>query len=124
MFRSISMVGSFFLIATLGFVSQTYAEEVLLEDYEGGGLFSPADWANTFSDGAGNENAAKAEGGCAVVDWATQWSGLPSMGPSEDFSKMKTFQADVMVEKGQPNEEGANFYFQLGNETSAGYSYW
>lgn len=102
----------------------TFAEEVLLEDYQYRGCFSPADWANSFSDGKGNANAAKQADNVAVVDWATQWSGLPSNGETKDFSKFKTFQADVRVAKGQPVEEGSNFYFQLLNESDRGYSYW
>ena len=102
----------------------TSAEEVLLEDYQYGGCFAPADWANTFSDGKGNQNATKSAKGVAVVDWATQWSGLPSNGEIQDFSKFKTFQADVRVAEGEPVESGSNFYFQLLNESAQGYSYW
>ncbi|MFK8111082.1 MAG: hypothetical protein AB8B91_02715 [Rubripirellula sp.] len=106
------------------FCSPSYAEDLLLEDYSGRGIFQMATWANSFEDPEGNQNSAKVEGKVAVVDWATKWSGLPSNGPAEDVSRYKTFQVDVMVEKGQPNEEGSHFYFQLLNETDAGYSYW
>jgi hypothetical protein len=58
------------------------------------------------------------------VSWGTKWSGIPSTGESKDFSKFKTYVVDVMVEKGQPVEENANFYFQLINQSDIGYSYW
>lgn len=106
------------------FAGSVFGEEVLLEDYESGGDFEPGDWANSFEDSMGNRNASHDGGDFAVVDWATKWSGLPSHGPVEDYSRFTTFQVDVMVEKGQPVQEGSNFYFQLMNETDAGYAYW
>jgi hypothetical protein len=112
------------LFSALYFNQSCFAEELLLEDYEGGGLFAPADWANSFADSEGNSNSAQDAGKFAVVQWATQWSGIPSNGSARDVSRFNTFQVDVMVEKGQPVEEGSNFYFQLLNETSQGYSYW
>lgn len=118
-------LSSFLFFAFLSYPAATStAEEVLLEDYEGGGAFSPAEWANTFEDADGNANGAHDAGKFAAVQWATKWSGMPSTGPTKDLSRFKTFQVDVMVEKGEPVEEGSNFYFQLLNETSAGYSYW
>ncbi|QDT09144.1 hypothetical protein [Planctomycetes bacterium K23_9] len=99
-------------------------EEKLLEDFQYGGCFSVADWANTFEDADGRANEAIVSSKVARVSWATKWSGIPSTGESHDFSKFKTYQVDVMVEKGQPVEENANFYFQLINQTDAGYSYW
>ena len=101
-----------------------FAEEVLLEDFQYGGTFDVADWANAFTDSDGNQNAAFDDGDFALVRWATKWSGIPSTGTAADFSKFKTFQVDVMVEKGQPVEDEANFYFQLLDETDQGYAYW
>ncbi|MGB7343523.1 MAG: hypothetical protein WBD20_04890 [Pirellulaceae bacterium] len=101
-----------------------HADEVLLEDYQYGGCFSVADWANTFEDAQGRANEAIVSSKVARVSWGTKWSGIPSSGETQDFSKFKTFQVDVMVEKGQPVEEEANFYFQLLNESGTGYSYW
>ena len=100
------------------------AEERLLEDYENGGAFRPTDWANAFQDADGNQNGAIDAGKFAMVQWATKWSGLPSTGPTQDCSRFTAFQVDVMVEKGEPVEDGSNFYFQLLNQTSQGYSYW
>ena len=59
-----------------------------------------------------------------IKEWATKWSGMPSTGESTDLSRFVTFQVDVMVPKDQPVEKGANFYFQLLNQTDQGYSYW
>ena len=116
---------SFILTTMLTFfASSLVAEEVVLEDYQGGGVFEPADWGNSFEDAKGNVNKAAVEGGVAVVDWATKWSGQPSSGTAQDFSKLKTFQVDVMVAKDQPVQTGSNFYFQLTNETDQGFSYW
>jgi hypothetical protein len=100
------------------------AEEILLEDYQGGGVFAPADWANTFSDSAGNTNKAVVENKTAVVDWATKWSGHPSTGTPIDVSRFKTFQVDVKVDQGQPLEKDTNFYFQLTSQVNQGFSYW
>ncbi len=100
------------------------AEEVLLEDFQYGGCFSVADWANTFTDPDGHANEAIVSSRVGRVSWATKWSGIPSTGESKDFSKFKSYVVDVMVEKGQPVEEGANFYFQLINQSDVGYSYW
>lgn len=112
------------LFAVLYSTPSCIAEELLLEDYESGGLYEPADWANSFADAEGNSNSARDTGKFAVVQWATKWSGIPSNGAARDVSRFKTFQADVMVEKGQPVEAGSNYYFQLLNETLQGYSYW
>ena len=115
------------LVALSLFTSPATAEQVLLEDYESGGAFAPADWANTFSDADGNTNSAYDDGKFALVEWATKWSGIPSTNYEEsiDCTKYKTFQFDVMVEKGQPVEENSNFYCQLLYETGdEGYAYW
>ena len=106
------------------FASPSFAEELLLEDYSYGGEFSPEDWANRFTDKEGNQNSAEQENKTAVVHWATKWSGLPSTGSEIDVTKFKSFQADVMVAKGQPVEDESNFYFQLLNKIDQGYSYW
>ena len=104
--------------------SQATAEELLLDDYQYGGKFSPAEWANSFSDSKGNVNSSQDTGNFATVKWATKWSGIPSTGESTDVAKFKTYQVDVMVEKGQPVEEEANFYLQLLVEVNQGYAYW
>jgi len=112
------------LCLSASIVASANCEEILLEDYEYGGCYSVADWANTFEDAEGRANEAIASANVARVSWGTKWSGIPSSGESTDFTKYKTFHVDVMVEKGQPVEEGTNFYFQLLNEADAGYSYW
>lgn len=117
-----AFMASLLLLGT--FAVDCVAEDVLLEDYEGGGLYDEADWANAFEDEGGNRNAAWVQRKVAMVDWATKWSGLPSTGPAHNLSRFKTFQVDVRVAKGQPVEEGANFYFQLNHEADTGYSYW
>ena len=104
--------------------SSANAEEVLLEDYQYGGKFEAADWYNTFADPNGRENDVNTDGVFAVVNWATKWSGAPSTGEVMDLSKFKTYQVDVRVEKGQPTEEGANFYAQLLTQADEGYAYW
>jgi hypothetical protein len=112
---------------SLTFVSQLgFSQDLLLEDYEGNGHLSVADWANTEADSEGNANASQDAGEYATVSWATQWSGLPSTNYDEamDLSKYKTYQVDVMVEEGQPTEEGANFYMQLLCKVDVGYAYW
>jgi len=98
----------------------------LLEDYEDKGHFTAATWANTEQDSEGNANAARDDGEYGVVDWATKWSGLPSTNYESalDLSEYKTYQVDVMVEEGQPMEEGAVFYMQLLCEAETGYAYW
>ena len=100
------------------------AEEILLEDYQYGGCFSVADWANTFADSDGRANESTVSSKVASVSWATKWSGIPSTGEAKDFSEYKTFQVDVMVEKGQPVEDEANFYFQLVDQSDVGFAYW
>lgn len=105
-------------------VSPIVAQDILLEDYQSGGKFSVADWSNSFEDDKGNKNAAIDDGDFAAVSWATKWSGIPSTGETMDVSAYKTYQADVMVPKGQPVEDDSNFYFQLTTETSEGYAYW
>ena len=100
------------------------ADELILEDYEGGGEFDPGPWANSFKDSEGNTNSARHKDSVAIVHWATKWSGLSSTGPVVDVSKFTTFQVDVMVEKGQPVQDECYFFFQLLNKTSRGYSYW
>ena len=119
-----SMTASFTVFLLAASFNNVVAEELLLEDYQHGGCFEPSDWANSFEDSEGNRNAAEDQGEYAVVHWATKWSGMPSNGTVHDFSRFKTFQVDVMVEKGQPVEDGANFYFQLINQSDVGYSYW
>lgn len=112
--------GSIMLVSQIGF-----AQDLLLEDYEGNGRFTVADWANTFEDSEGNANKAVDDGEHAVVSWATQWSGLPSTNyDAIDLTEYKTYQVDVMVEAGQPMEEGANFYVQLLCKVDTGYAYW
>ena len=112
----------------LSFVSQIgFSQDLLLEDYEGNGPLTVADWANTESDSEGNANAAQDAGKHATVSWATKWSGLPSTNYDDggmDLSKYKTYQVDVMVEEGQPVEEGANFFLQLLCKAEVGYAYW
>ena len=111
----------------LTLVSQVgFAQDLLLEDYEGNGHLSVADWRNTETDSEGNANAAEAAGKYATISWATQWSGLPSTNYEDvkDLSKYMTYQVDVMVEEGQPVEEGANFYVQLLSKADVGYAYW
>jgi len=112
---------------SLAFISQVgFSQDLLLEDYEGNGSLTIADWSSTQSDSEGNANVAKDDGEHATVAWATQWSGIPSTNYEDvmDLSKYKTYQVDVMVEEGQPVEEGANFYVQLLSETDTGYAYW
>ncbi|NND97085.1 MAG: hypothetical protein HKN47_07140 [Pirellulaceae bacterium] len=116
-----SVIFSCILLLALGSVN---ADELVLEDYQGGGEFQVADWANSFADPEGNRNSAIQSDQRAVVTWATKWSGLPSNGEAIDASTYTTFQADVMVPKDQPAQEGTNFYFQLLNEGDVGYSYW
>jgi hypothetical protein len=113
---------SMFILAL--FAPIAVAEETLLEDFQYGGCFSVADWANTFADPDGRENESVVSSKVGRVSWGTKWSGIPSTGESKDFSKFKTYVVDVMVEKGQPVEENANFYFQLINQSDIGYSYW
>lgn len=113
---------------SLSLVSQTgSAEDLLLEDYEGNGPFSVANWGNTETDSEGNANVAQDVGEHATVSWATQWSGLPSAIAIEDaldLSKFKTYQVDVMVEEGQPVEQGAQFLVQLLCKADVGYAHW
>jgi len=116
-----------FVSVSLTLVSQVgFAQDLLLEDYEGNGPLAVADWRNTESDSEGNANAAEDSGEYATVSWATQWSGLPSTNYEDamDLSKYMTYQVDVMVEEGQPVEEGANFYVQLLCKADVGYGYW
>ena len=103
-----------------------FAQDLLLEDYEGNGPLTVAEWSNTQEDSEGNANAAQDAGEYATVSWATKWSGLPSTNYDDamDLSKYKTYQVDVMVEEGQPMEEGASFFLQLLCETEVGYAYW
>jgi len=104
-----------------------FAQDLLLEDYEGNGPLTVADWGNTESDSEGNANSAQDAGEYATVRWATKWVGLPSTNYDDDgmdLSKYKTYQVDVMVEEGQPVEEGANFFLQLLCKTEVGYAYW
>ncbi len=99
--------------------------DLLLEDFEGNGPFTVDDWANTETDSEGNANSAQDAGDYGTVTWATQWSGIPSTNyDGVDLSKYKTYQVDVMVEEGQPVEEGSNFYLQLLSKTDVGYAYW
>lgn len=100
------------------------SEEVVLEDYQGGGKYSMAEWANNFEDAEGKINEVYEKGDVAVVLWGAKWSGFPSTGQSFDLSKYKTFQVDVMVAKGQPVEAGSTFYLQLLSEVTTGYAYW
>ncbi len=119
-------LATLFISFSLALLSQVgHAEELLLEDYENNGAVSVADWANSFEDADGNANAARDAGKYAVVSWATKWSGIPSTNyDAMDLSKYKTYQVDVMVEKGQPVEDNANFYVQLLCQADAGYAYW
>ena len=112
---------TFSLVSQIGF-----AQDLLLEDYEGNGPLTVADWGNTESDSEGNANLAQDAGEYATVSWATKWAGLPSTNYENamDLSKYKTYQVDVMVEEGQPVEEGANFFLQLLCEAGVGYAYW
>lgn len=100
------------------------ADDFVMTDYEGGGVCEAADWANTFEDADGKQNLVRIDNKTSLVDWATQWSGLPMICPPRDVSKYATFIADVKVEKGQPVQDGSNFYFQLLNASDVGYSYW
>ena len=100
------------------------ADEILLEDYEGKGKFSMADWANSFEDAKGRTNSADKKGGVAVVKWGSKWSGLPSTGERLDLSKHMSFQVDVMVSRGQPVQAESNYYFQLLDDVDSGYAYW
>lgn len=110
----------------LTLVSQNgFAQDLLLEDYEGNGPLTIADWASTEEDSEGNANAAQDAGDFATVSWATKWSGLPSVDyDGMDLSKYNTYQIDVMVEEGQPVEEGSHFFLQLLSKTDGGYAYW
>lgn len=100
------------------------AEELLLEDYEKGGCFDVNRFHNDFADPDGKTNSSRDAGEFAEVEWAAKWSGLESIGPVRNLSRYKTFQADVCVEPGQPVEKESNFYFQLLNASTEGYSYW
>ena len=118
---------AFLVFAALTIVSQVgSAQDLLLEDYEGKGPLAVADWANTEQDSEGKANSSEDAGEYATVSWATQWSGLPSTNYDDvmDLSKYKTYQVDVMVEEGQPVEEGANFYVQLLCKAEVGFAYW
>lgn len=114
------------LVSQIGFAQDLLIDvPLLLEDYEGNGPLAVADWSNSATDSEGNANAAKDAGEYATVSWATQWSGLPSTNyDGMDLSKYKTYQVDVMVEEGQPVEEGANFFLQLLCKAETGYAYW
>jgi hypothetical protein len=117
---------SFILFVSVAVSAQIgFAQDLLLEDYQGNGPLTIADWLNTETDSEGNANAAEVDGGHASVSWATTWSGLPSTNyDGMDLSKYKTYQVDVMVEEGQPVEEGASFFVQLLCKTEVGYAYW
>ncbi len=100
------------------------ADELLLEDYQKGGIFNVSRFDNDFQDSLGRQNTSKDAGDFSEVKWAAKWSGLASTGVPRNLSRFKTFQVDVMVKPGQPVEDEANFYFQLLNQVDTGYSYW
>ncbi len=102
----------------------TLAEDLLLEDYEEGGVFRVTRFDNSFGDSNGRKNSSRNSGSYATVNWAAKWSGLESTGKSIDLGQYETFQVDVMVKPGQPVEAETNFYFQLLHKTEIGFAYW
>ena len=100
------------------------ADELLLEDYQNGGIFNTSRFDNDFQDSLGRQNISQDVGDFSEVKWAAKWSGLASTGLPRNLSRFRTFQVDVMVKPGQPVEEETNFYFQLLNQVETGYSYW
>ncbi|MBU0676791.1 MAG: hypothetical protein KJ626_01635 [Verrucomicrobia bacterium] len=111
------------MIAFLAVSSGTARADLLLADYEGGGLFTGAiGAANQGASGLdpSGSNDAYDAGLFMTVDWATLWSGGSKFGAIADLSGNDTYSFDIRVGVGQPVEAGANFYAQL-NDAGGGY---
>lgn len=100
------------------------ADMVLLQDYEGGGLFGSVNPANHDTDNSGNTNDAYDAGTYMTVDWATTWSGGNSSGAETNLNAYDTYQFDIMVPVGQPVEAGSSFYLQFNCTATNEWSYW
>lgn len=115
-----------FTLIAVAVLSQStlMADEMLLEDYQNGGVFNASRFDNDFQDTLGRQNTSKDGGDFSEVKWAAKWSGLASTGRARNLSRFKTFQVDVMVKPGQPVQDKTNFYFQLLHQVNVGYAYW
>jgi len=101
------------------------AIERLLTDYEHGGPFIGVSPANNFTNIYSQTNDAYDAGIYATVDWASSWSGASAYGgPTQDLDWADTYQVDIMVEEGQPLENGGAYYYcQFAYGVSTGWAW-